>query len=233
VKKTARANRPVREAASRKAMLPPSFRNPAGAPGHLARTGLAIGLSTAMLVPVAAAAAEEVEMAAVKVVERAIDPNPHAEPGAPYKAKTSGDERHTRPLAETPQTITVLTQEQIQDSGRSDLRDILRAQPGITLGTGENGNAFGDRYIIRGQEARSDTFVDGLRDPGMSVRESFAVDHVEITKGPSSTFAGRGATGGAINAVTKQATTDTDFTKLQAGVGTDHFAGSPSTPTAC
>ncbi len=204
-------------------MLPPSFRNPAAQPGTLARTGLAIGLSTAMLVPAAATAAEEVEMAAVKVVERAIDPNPHAEPGAPYKARTSGDERHTRPLAETPQTITVLTQEQIQDSGRSDLRDILRAQPGITLGTGENGNAFGDRYIIRGQEARSDTFVDGLRDPGMSVRESFAVDQVEITKGPSSTFAGRGATGGAINAVTKQATTDTDFTKLQAGVGTDNF----------
>ena len=69
----------------------------------------------------------------------------------------------------------MLTQQQILDTGRSDLREILRAQPGITLGTGENGNAFGDRYIIRGQEARSDVFVDGLRDPGMTVRESFVV----------------------------------------------------------
>lgn len=204
-------------------LLPGSFRNAGSGVSPFVRTSLAVGMSSALLAPIGATAAEEAQMAEVKVVEKAIDPNPYAEPGVPYKAKTSGDARHIRPLAETPQTISVLTQQQIQDSGRSDLRDILRAQPGITLGTGENGNAFGDRYIIRGQEARSDTFVDGLRDPGMSVRESFALDQVEITKGPSSTFAGRGATGGAINAVTKQATTDTDFTKLTAGVGSDNF----------
>lgn len=202
------------------ALLPASFRTPT--PRAMARTSLAMGLSTAMLIPLQAHSAEPV-LGTVKVEERAIDPNPYAEPGVPYKAKYSGDERHVRPLAETPQTITVLTQQQLQDSGRSDLRDVLRAQPGITLGTGENGNAFGDRYIIRGQEARSDVFVDGLRDPGMTVRESFAVDQVEITKGPSSTFAGRGATGGAINGVTKQATTDTNFTKLSGGLGTDDY----------
>ncbi len=84
--------------------------------------------------------------------EKAIDPNPNAEVGAPYKAKTSADSRHTRPLAETPQTIQVLTKASIDDSGFTDLKKILGAQPGITLGTGENGNAFGDRYIIRGQE---------------------------------------------------------------------------------
>ncbi|WP_156494572.1 TonB-dependent receptor plug domain-containing protein, partial [Erythrobacter sp. HI0019] len=76
---------------------------------------------------------------------------------------------------------------------------------GVTIGTGENGNAFGDRYIIRGHEARSDVFVDGLRDPGMTTRETFAVDQIEITKGPSSSFAGRGSTGGAVNSITKKA----------------------------
>ena len=117
--------------------------------------------------------------------------------------------------------MTVLTQESITDSGRSDLRDILDGQPGITLGTGENGNAFGDRYVIRGQEARSDMFVDGLRDPGMTIRESFALEQVEVTKGPSSTFAGRGSTGGAVNSVTKQASTEFDFTELSGALGTD------------
>ena len=134
---------------------------------------------------------------AVTVQEQAIDPNPNAEVGAPYKAKTSADTRHTRPLAETPQTIQVVTKSAIDDSGATDLKQILAAQPGITLGTGENGNAFGDRYIIRGQEARSDVFVDGLRDPGMTTRESFAVEQIEITKGPNSSFAGRGSAGGA------------------------------------
>lgn len=157
----------------------------------------------------------------VTVQEQAIDPNPNAEVGAPYKAKTSADSRHTRPLAETPQTIQVVTKAAIDDSGATDLKQILAAQPGITLGTGENGNAFGDRYIIRGQEARSDVFVDGLRDPGMTTRESFAVEQIEITKGPNSSFAGRGSAGGAINAITKQATLDYDFTRVSAGVGTD------------
>ena len=142
---------------------------------------------------------------------------------APYKALRSGDERRGAALANLPQTLTILTQSQIEDSGKTDLRDILSAQSGITLGTGENGNAFGDRYIIRGHEARSDVFVDGLRDPGMTTRESFANEQVEITKGPSGTFAGRGSSGGAVNSITKQANTEQDFTLLKAGLGTDKY----------
>ena len=167
--------------------------------------------------------AEEVELGALKIEDRTADVNPYAEKGAPYKARVSGDERHTRPLAETPQTISVLTQSQIKDSGDTDLVRILDAQPGITVGTGENGNAFGDRYIIRGQEARSDVFVDGLRDPGMTIRESFAVEQIEISKGPNSSFAGRGTSGGAINAITKKATTDYDFGIASIGLGSDRY----------
>ena len=66
-------------------------------------------------------------------------------------------------------------------------------------------------------------FVDGLRDPGMTIRESFALEQVEITKGPSSTFAGRGSTGGAINGITKQADSEYDFVKFQGGPGTDEY----------
>ncbi len=188
------------------------------------RNALALGISAALAGTGAQAQeAATIELDTLQIEERTIDTNPYAEPGVPYKARVSGDPRHVRELAETPQTITVLTQTQLQESGRSDLRTILQAQPGITLGTGENGNAFGDRYVIRGHEARSDVFVDGLRDPGMTTRESFAVEQVEITKGPSSTFAGRGSTGGAINSVTKQASTEYDFTRLQAGGGTDSY----------
>lgn len=166
---------------------------------------------------------EPVVLDTLQIEERTVDTNPYAEPGAPYKARQSGDKRHTRELADTPQIISVLTQTAIKDSGRTDLRDIVAAQPGITLGTGENGNAFGDRYIIRGHEARSDVFVDGLRDPGMTTRESFATEQVEITKGPSSTFAGRGSTGGAINSITKQASTEYSFNKIEAAAGSSEF----------
>jgi catecholate siderophore receptor len=195
-------------------------------PGSLRLKGsLALGLSTLALTPVQLLAAEATspdvqQLSRIKVEEEAIDPNPDAQPGVPYKARTSGDERHSRPLAETPQTISVITKAAIDESGYTDLAQVLDAQPGITLGTGENGNAFGDRYVIRGQEARSDVFVDGLRDPGMTTRESFAIEQLEISKGPNSSFAGRGTSGGAINAITKQATTADDFTRLATGFGT-------------
>ncbi len=187
-------------------------------------TALAVGLPSLLMSTVVLAQDEEpIMLGTMQIEERTVDTNPYAEPGAPYKAKISGDSRHVKPLAETPQTISVLTQTAIQESGDTDLRAILANQPGITLGTGENGNAFGDRYVIRGHEARSDVFVDGLRDPGMTIRESFAVEQVEISKGPSSTFAGRGSTGGAVNSITKQASTEYNFNKAQAAGGTDDY----------
>ena len=193
-------------------------------------TSVAASLSAAALLPLAAQAQSQTSatptgaaLPTVTVKEEAIDPNPNAEVGAPYKAKTSADSRHTKPLAETPATISVITSSAIQDSGETDLKQILSAQPGITMGTGENGNMFGDTYFIRGQAAKSDVFVDGLRDTGMTTRESFAVEQIEISKGPDSSFAGRGTAGGAVNAITKQATLDYDFTRLNLGAGTDKY----------
>ena len=148
----------------------------------------------------------------------------HGVKSSVYLHESSGDIRRVADLVDTPQVITVLTQDQILEAGKTDLKDILAAQAGVTLGTGENGNAFGDRYIIRGHEARSDIFVDGLRDPGMTTRESFATERVEITKGPSSTFAGRGSSGGAVNSVTKKASVAYNLGRIEAGLGTDEFS---------
>tara|TARA_R110001606_G_scaffold20146_6_gene72796 strand:+ start:345 stop:2729 length:2385 start_codon:yes stop_codon:yes gene_type:complete len=187
---------------------------------------VALGLTTALsTAPVFAqdAEPEEVELETLQIEDNAADVNPYTQKGAPYKARISGDLRRVKPLSETPATITVLTETQIEEQGATGLRDLLDNQPGVTVGTGENGNAFGDRYIIRGHEARSDVFVDGLRDPGMTTRETFAVEQIEITKGPSSSFAGRGSTGGAVNSITKQASTDYNFNRIDAGIGTDNY----------
>lgn len=185
---------------------------------------VAIGMATALSAGTAQAQQaepEEVELDTLKIEDRTADVNPYTQKGAPYKANVSGDNRRVKPLAETPATITVVTETQLKESGRNDLRAILDAQPGVTVGTGENGNAFGDRYIIRGQEAKSDVFIDGLRDPGLQSRETFALEQIEITKGPSATFAGRGASGGAVNGITKQASTDYSFHAIDLTGGTD------------
>ncbi|GGO84816.1 TonB-dependent receptor [Marinobacterium nitratireducens] len=183
---------------------------------------LSLALSSAMITP---AFAEELSLDTLVIEDGRIaaDANPYAEPDAPYKARRTSDSRRARDIADTPQTMTVLTKDAIEDSGKTELKDILSAQPGITLGTGEGGNSFGDRYIIRGYEARNDVFTDGLRDPGLITRETFALEQIEISKGPSSTFAGRGSTGGAVNSVTKKASLDDDFATVQGGLGTDDY----------
>ena len=82
------------------------------------------------------------------------------------------------------------------------MEDALRGVPGITFNAGEGGQQ-GDSPIIRGFVARGDIFRDGIRDPGWYTRDLFSIDRVEVYKGPSAFAFGRGATGGAINNVSK------------------------------
>lgn len=149
----------------------------------------------------------------VPIFVAAADADPYADPQAPYRAVRLSSNKFTQPIINTPRSITVLTKEVLEDKNATTLREIGRSTAGVTLGTGEGGNAFGDRFFIRGFDARNDIFVDGIRDPGVSVRENFYTEQVEILRGPSSSFAGRGTTGGAVNIVTKQAG-PRDFTDI-------------------
>lgn len=152
----------------------------------------------------------------------AADRDPYADAAAPYKVdhlQASG--KFPEPLLDTPKTVTVLSKEVLADKNATLLKDVARTTAGVTLGTGEGGNAFGDRFFIRGFDARNDVFIDGVRDPGVSVRENFFTEQVEILRGPGSSFAGRGTTGGAINIVTKQASTEKSFYNMDTTFGTD------------
>ncbi|HEY8337835.1 MAG TPA: TonB-dependent receptor, partial [Tardiphaga sp.] len=148
------------------------------------------------------------------------DRNPYADPSAPYKGDRLAGNKFSEPLLNTPRTVTVLTKDILADKNATSLKDVARSTAGVTLGTGEGGNAFGDRFFIRGFDARNDVFIDGIRDPAVSIRENFFTEQVEILRGPASSFAGRGTAGGAINIVTKQAT-DTNFQKAETTFGTD------------
>lgn len=149
------------------------------------------------------------------------DINPYADPSAPYKGDRLAGTKFTEKLLDTPRTVTVLTKEMLEDKNATSLKEVARTTAGVTLGTGEGGNAFGDRFFIRGFDARNDVFIDGIRDPAISIRENFFTEQVEILRGPASSFAGRGTAGGAINIVTKEATTDRSFAKAETTFGTD------------
>jgi catecholate siderophore receptor len=160
------------------------------------------------------------QAAAANTPQVAPDADPYADPSAPYKANNLSSNKFTQPIVNTPKTIVVLTKELLEDKNATSLKEVGRTTAGVTLGTGEGGNAFGDRFFIRGFDARNDVFVDGIRDPAVNIRENFFTEQIEILKGPSSTVDGRGTTGGALNIVTKQAG-DTNFYNAESTLSSD------------
>lgn len=147
--------------------------------------------------------------------------HPYADPDAPYKTNRSASAKITQDLLDLSKSVSVLSEQVIHDSGATSFRDLMRTQPGVTLGTGEGGNAFGDRIFIRGFDARNDVYVDGVRDPGVGSREVFDIEQIEILKGPSSTFGGRGTTGGTVSLISKQPQMAGNFGDVELTLGTD------------
>jgi catecholate siderophore receptor len=124
-------------------------------------------------------------------------------------------------LRDVPQTITVLNREVLDAQGATTLTDALRNVPGITLSAGEGGN-IGDNVNLRGFSARTDIYLDGLRDRGQYSRDIAFLESVEVLKGPSSMLFGRGSTGGVINQVSKQPNRRESIT-ASASIGTDNY----------
>ena len=112
------------------------------------------------------------------------------------------------PLIDVPQTVAVITADQIEDQNLRQLGDALRYLPGVSLGTGEGHR---DQVILRGQNSTADFFVDGLRDDAQYYRPLYNVERVEVLKGANALIFGRGGGGGAINRVLKSADTMADF----------------------
>ncbi len=137
-----------------------------------------------------------------------------------YKVENSASPKFTEPLLDTPRSITVIPRAVIDERGATSLTDVLRTVPGISLGAGEGGILAGDRTFIRGFDARGDMFVDGARDFGAYFRDPFNLEQVEILKGPSSAYTGRGSTGGSINQVSKTPRAD-NFYSGALTLGTD------------
>ncbi len=106
------------------------------------------------------------------------------------------------PLRDVPQSITVVTQELIQDQMMMSIGDVVRYVPGITAIQGENNR---DQLVIRGNSTSADFFLDGVRDDVQYYRDLYNLDRVEALKGPNAMIFGRGGGGGVINRVTKEA----------------------------
>jgi catecholate siderophore receptor len=104
------------------------------------------------------------------------------------------------PLIDVPQSINVVTREQLDDQAQHSMADVLRYVPGATVGQGE-GNR--DQITLRGQNSTADFFLDGVRDDVQYYRGLYNIERVEVLKGPYAMIFGRGGGGGIINRVQK------------------------------
>ncbi len=139
-------------------------------------------------------------------------------PGSGYRVDQSSVLKFTEVLRDTPQSITTISRELLEDRGAISLNDALRNVPGITLGAGEF-TWQGNNPTIRGFNSRNDMFLDGMRDYGNYLRDPFNLETIEVLQGPSSMVFGRGSTGGVINQSSKQPVADEKIRRFNLNMG--------------
>lgn len=131
------------------------------------------------------------------------------------------------PIIESPQSISVINRDEI------DLRASPTIADALSYTAGVQAEAFGidsrvDEVSVRGFGAggfsSNNNFVDGLRLPsgGQWTRpgfDTFAIEQIDVLKGPSGALYGPTAPGGVVNIVTKRPTEALRGEVLLQGVG--------------
>src|ERR1700733_688646 len=159
--------------------------------------------SAARLLLGASAAALGLGLSAPAMAQTALPPvQVTGSQAGSYTAPSSGLLKLQEPLLDTPISVTTITQQLMEDRGDTNLNDALRNAPGVTLASNES-SFMGNVPYIRGFSARTDMFLDGMRDIGMYYRDPFNLTDVEVLEGPDSILFGRGSTGGVVEQDTK------------------------------
>jgi iron complex outermembrane receptor protein len=128
-------------------------------------------------------------------------------PVAGYRAKRSATATKTDTrLAETPQSVTVVTRDQIIDQGAYNLQDALNYAAGV------RSDAYGtdsrsDGVRIRG--VSPDEYLDGVRKSlsyytSSARTDPYTLERIDVLRGAAAMLYGQGGTGGVVNMVSKR-----------------------------
>jgi iron complex outermembrane receptor protein len=113
------------------------------------------------------------------------------------------------PIIETPQSLSVVTSDEIRDRQSETLSQTLDLTPGFTSQP-TSFNRTSDRFRIRGFDVESATggsLRDGLRLQNNSydgVQEPYGLERAEVIRGAASVLYGQLSPGGLINTVSKR-----------------------------
>lgn len=119
------------------------------------------------------------------------------------------------PIIDVPQSLTIVTAEQIAQQGFDSIGDIVLYTPGLNPSQGEGHR---DSVVFRGVRSTADFFIDGVRDDVQYYRSLYNLEQVEVLRGPNALLFGRGGTGGLINRVTKKGELGETFVGYKASV---------------
>lgn len=194
----------------------------------LPRRPLALALHCALLAMALPAHAQTTERTLTEVrVEGAREQQSATGPVIGYAANRAATGTKTdTPLNEIPQSISVVTADQLTDTGARTLQDALGYVAGVSAEQGSYGALSTESFMMRGFEVQP--YSGGILRDGMKyqpnvyngAQETYGLERVEVLKGASSLLYGTGAPGGVINTVTKRPSADM-LKELSVTVGSD------------
>ena len=124
------------------------------------------------------------------------------------------------PIIDVPQSLSIITAEEITARGITSIGQIIDYAPGVNTSQGEGHR---DSVVFRGVRSTADFYLDGNRDDVQYYRSLYNLEQVEVLRGPNALLFGRGGTGGVLNRVTKKGVLGDRFNSYQAGI--DSFGG--------
>ncbi|RTL73111.1 MAG: TonB-dependent siderophore receptor [Hyphomicrobiales bacterium] len=142
------------------------------------------------------------------------------------KQSSAGTKTDT-PILETPQSISVVTRDQLDTRNVSTVVEALQYVPGIYTHPGGKDPRF-DQYTIRGFNSQGyGAFRDGLKEIGSADNfnhfrtEPYGLERVDVIRGPSSVLYGQIAPGGLVNVITKRPTEER-IREVEGQIGSDN-----------
>lgn len=148
-------------------------------------------------------------------------------PVGTYAAKRSATGTKTdTPLIKTPQSVSVVTREEMDMRQPETVKSALAYTPGVMVGNRGASTAY-DAVNIRGfSSVGTNMYLDGLKlqDDNYSIYQidPYFLERAEVLRGPSSVLYGKSNPGGVVALVSKRPTTET-LREVQFKMGTDNL----------